>query len=181
MKGREIAWAAVLLVVVCGSILYVRAPRVTWVTVGGGIPDATLPILGKERSQALHDLRGLPLLLVFFETDSKTSADQLPQIETIHKYFLPRTLRVVGVAVDMNTAKADSILRDLRVTFEVLSDPGGKVGREAFHIESFPEAYLVRQSGRVEAVFPGPIRWRTEEMDNLITRVLPKNAPHRIK
>ncbi|HWX23676.1 MAG TPA: TlpA disulfide reductase family protein [Vicinamibacteria bacterium] len=182
MKRHEIAWAAVLLLTVSAVVLYVRAPRTTWVKVGGGIPDVTLPVLGAGNgARAIHQLRGLPLLLVFFDTASASASSQLPQIQSIHKFFLPRTLQVVGVAADTDLANADRLLREWGVTFLVLSDPGGKIGRDVYHIESFPEAYLVEQSGRVAAVFPGPIRWRTAGMDDLITRVLPQRAPRQVR
>jgi peroxiredoxin len=181
MKRHEVAWAAVLLLTVSAVILYVRAPRTTWVKVGGGIPDATLPVLGAQRVQMIQALRGLPLLLVFFDTTSASASSQLSQIQSIHQFFLPRALRVVGVAVDADAARADRTLREWRVSFLVLSDPGGRVGREVYHIESFPEAYLVEQSGRVAAVFPGPIRWRTAAMDDLITGTLPRNAPRPVR
>jgi peroxiredoxin len=180
MTRRDLAWAALLVVVVCALLLYLRAPRATYIKVGGGLPNLTLPILGAPGSQSIEGLRGLPLLLVFFDTKSDSAPGQIPKIQKLYSYFFPRTLRVVGVAVDSDAKAADLFLKEARVSFLVLSDPGAKAARGVFHIESFPEAYLVEQSGRVDAVFPGPVDWLTAEMDTLISRTLPRGSPRKV-
>jgi peroxiredoxin len=171
-------WRVAILSAVLGLAVFVtvqtlRAPRRTLIKAGEAAPDFTLPVLGSPGSMKLSRLRGLPLLLVFFDTTSSSAEPQLFQIQGLYRDLLPQGFRVLGVAVDEDPKAADRFLAAHKVTFPVLSDPGGKRVREVFGTKEFPEAYLLEPTGHVAVTFPGLVPWNSSEVRAKISPLLP--------
>ena len=181
MSRREILWALGLLAVVSGLMVLMLAPRATFVRAGEAAPNLTLPIMGGPGEQSIVALKGLPLLLVFFDTRTDHNGWQTQELVRLWGALEPRGSRLVMVAVDPDQAAAEAFLRRMGARFLVLSDPGGKQSREVYHIQSFPEGYLVEQTGRVMAVFPGTTEWITPEIVTLLDKTLPPGRPRRVR
>jgi peroxiredoxin len=181
MTRRDLIWAGILLIVAGCLVALLLSPPATYVRVGGGAPDLTLPVLGGPGTRSIWGLHGLPMLLVFFDTKDDPGASQTLELQRLYLGLLPRGLRVVGVVVDEDANAADRFLKRAGVTFLVLSDPGGRAARDTYHIKSFPEGYLVEQSGRVAGVFPGTRTWITPQIAEIIGQILPRNGPRRVR
>jgi hypothetical protein len=180
MRRSDLLWAGLLLVVAGGLLVILLAPPATYIKVGGGVPNLTLPILGGPGTQSIFALRGLPLLLVFLDTRDDADGVQIQQLTRLSGAVLPLGVRLIMVAVDPDPGRADQFLKRFGVRFQVLSDPGGEKARELYHIRAFPEGYLLEQSGRVKAVFPATTRWITPDMARLVLDVLPARGPMRV-
>jgi len=181
MTKRELVWAAVLLLVAGGLLALLLAPRATYIQAGGGVPNLTLPVLGGPGQQSVYGFRGLPLLLIFLDTRSDPDGAQVLQLERLSEALRPRAVRLVVVATDPDPAQADRFLQKMHVRFLVLSDPSGVKAREVYHIQSFPEGYLLEQTGRVKTVFPGTTRWITPDVVTPILEALAKGVPRRVQ
>jgi hypothetical protein len=181
MSRREILWALGLLAVVTVLIVLMLAPRATFVRAGEAAPNLTLPILGAPGEQSIVALRGLPLLLIFFDTRTDQNGWQIQQLVRLWGALEPRGARMAMVAVDPDPVAAGAFLKSVGARFLGLSDPGGKKAQEVYHSHAFPEGYLIEQAGRVKAVFPGTTEWITPEIVTLIDNTLPAGNPRRIR
>jgi peroxiredoxin len=180
--GREGVYApavAVLMALaVFAAVVFLGAPRTTHVKAGQAAPDLNLPEVGRSsRRIRVAELRGLPLLLVFFDTASPSGKPQISQIEALFRQYQPRGFRVVGVAVDADPLAADRFLSALGTSFPVVSDPGGAAVKAAYGTTDFPEAYLIEITGRVRAVYPGPVGWGSDAVQHAVDSTLHRNAP----
>jgi peroxiredoxin len=166
--------AAALLLLVA----YLSAPPATRVKPGDAAPDLELPSLGPAGAvpTRLSPMWREPMLLVFYIPGTAESDAQMPALERIHRRYLLRGLRVIGVSVHAGTAAAQGYAQELALTFVILRDPAGEAVRDAYGARDFPQAYLIEVGGRVNAVFTGPTDWGSEEVRKQIESVLPGAA-----
>lgn len=167
--------AAVTLGVVLGYWWY-RSPDATLVKVGQKAPELELPSLGGAKA-TLSSLRGRPALLVFFLSGCHICESEIGEVERLHRQYLDRGLRVVGVAVDLDTRSAQDFARRHEITFPVLLDPDAVELRKTFGSYKMPEAYLLDATGTVDAVYLGSVKWRSREVRERIERLLPPPLP----
>ncbi len=169
-----VALAAIVTVAVVVALWWARSPEATFVKVGHKAPDLELPTLGSSGVKTrLSNFEGRPILLVMFMAGCHICEDEMWAIERMHREFLQRGLRVIGVAVDKDEASVADFVKRHDVTFIVLLDGDGKAVREAYHSWKMPEAYLIDGSGTVDAVYLGSVDWRSAPVRERVERLLP--------
>ena len=178
--AKPLIGAAVALVVVFG-FWYYRSPESTKIKVGMMAPDLDLPTRSSASGTKLSMFRGHPILLVMFMSTCHVCAQEIPQLERLHREFRAAGLVVMGVDVDAEYAAREKFLRDAGVSFGVFVDPNAVAVREAYGSWKMPEAYLIDAMGRVDAVYLGSVNWRGSEVRERIRKLLEaaaSPAPH---
>lgn len=108
----------------------------------------------KGDSVDIASLRGDVVLLNVWATWCIPCRREVPELQALHQEYRDRGLRILGVSVDGNDAVGDvaGFIRDFRMTYTVLRDPGERV-MSVFRIQGVPASYLIDREG--------VIRWRT--------------------
>lgn len=169
---RSLAIAGITVGVVVG-FWYARAPEATLVKVGQAAPELELPSLGGSGTTRLSAFRGHPVVLVMFLAGCHICEAETPEIERLHRAYLRRGLRVIGVSVDKERSTRERFVRRHGVTFIVLEDTNGQAVRAAYGSWKFPEAYLIDAAGKVDAIYLGSVDWRGSEVRDRILGLLP--------
>jgi peroxiredoxin len=180
--SASLAGAAVALVVaavVVIAALYARAPRATRLHVGEIAPDFTLPVVTGGPPVRLSEIRGGPSVLIFFDTRWPGSDSYLQYLERMHRRYLRRGLRTIGVALDSDVARVRQFVARNELTFAVLSDPFAYALHQSYGTPRDPEAYLLDAQGRVLAVFTARIDWSTREFRERLEKHLQPAPPGR--
>src|SRR5262249_30560779 len=153
-----------------------RSPEATFVKAGQQAPHPELPTLRSGGAQThLSNFRGRPGLLVMFLSGCHSCEDNAQALERLHREFLQKGLVVLGVAVDPDEKTTADFVKRHQLTFLVMQDLSGAAAREVYHSWKMPEAYLIDASGRVDAVYVGNVDWRSVEVRERITPLLPKD------
>jgi peroxiredoxin len=161
VSGR-VAGPVLGLVVTVALVLgywYVRAPESTQVKVGQPAPELELYSIGAQRPTRLSTFRGSPVLLIMFMSGCRVCEAEIWDVERLHRRYLQKGLRVIGVSVDPDDATRKAFLERHQITFIVLADDNGQAVRAAYGSWKMPEAYLIDGEGRVDAVYLGSADW----------------------
>ncbi len=164
--GAVIVAAALVL-----GFWWTRSPPATPVGLGDGAPDFALRTLDGAWEARLSSQRPFPVLLVLFDTRWEAARRDLGEIERLHRRYLRRGLRVLGVALDEAEPNVQ-VLRDLVVTFPVLRDQGGRGLARDWGRPASVQAYLIAPDGKVRAVFQDRVAWRGQAIREQIEPVL---------
>lgn len=158
--------------------LYSLSPRATKVHVGEFAPDFRLPTLGPPAPPiTLSLLRGGPTVLIFLDTRWMGSGPYMRYLERMHRRYLHRGMRTVGVALDTDVAAVAPFIATNNLTFPIVSDPGGKAITSGWGTPRDPEAYLIDPQGRVEAVFTKRLDWSDAAIKEMLERHLERPVP----
>ena len=174
MSGR-VAVPAVVLVVAAAVVLgywYSRSPESTQVKVGQLAPELELYSIAANSPTRLSTFRGSPVLLVMFMSGCRICEAEIWDIERLHRKYLQKGLRVIGVSVDPDRATRKAFLERHGITFIVLEDDAGRAVRAAYGSWKMPEAYLIDGQGRVDAVYLGSADWLGEVRER-VEKLLP--------
>lgn len=179
LKIRSVKAAGAVLAVIVAALVvigfwYTRAPRATQVRVGETAPDVQLPAQAGGRPVKLSEFRAPAVLLVILDTRWPEAPRYLTELERLHRRYLQKGLRVVGVALDEPSHGLRAALSNMAVTFTVLEDPGGRALGPVYGRPRGPEAYLVARGGAVQAVYVDRVNWRAPEVSEQIERLLPR-------
>ncbi len=120
-------------------------------------PDFTLAALDGGEG-ALSDHRGSWVVLTFWATWCGPCRFEMPTLERLHRGRSERGLAVVGVALDADGAAVGPFVREHELSFPILLDPAGEVGR-GYRAESIPLTYLIDPGGRVVGLSRGARDW----------------------
>lgn len=111
-------------------------------------PDFTLRDLsGKE--WIFSDLRGKVVLVNFWATWCPPCRKEMPDLETLYGRFSSKGLVVLGIS-DEEVVKLEAFIRERKVSFPVLLDPGRKVN-EIFVVEGIPKSFVYDRDGKLVA------------------------------
>lgn len=166
--------AAIVALAVILGYWYLRSPESTMIKAGMQAPDLELPSGDAGGKARLSSFRGRPVLLVMFMSSCHLCQAEMPHVERVHREFRTQGLIVLGVSVDADPAAREQFLRDYGISFGILQDPGGVAVSQAYGSYKMPEAYLIDATGRVDAVYPGAVDWRSHEVRDRIRKLLPE-------
>ncbi|HLM80008.1 MAG TPA: TlpA disulfide reductase family protein [Terriglobales bacterium] len=95
------------------------------------------------------ELRGKVVLVNFWATWCPPCRKEMPDLETLFERFSSKGLVVLGIS-DEETAKVEPFIRERKVSFPVLLDPGRKVN-EMFVVEGIPKSFVYDREGKLVA------------------------------
>jgi peroxiredoxin len=101
------------------------------------------------KTWTFSDLRGKVVLVNFWATWCPPCRKEMPDLEALYSRFEPSGLVILGIS-DEDAAKVEPFIRDRKVTFPVLLDPGRKVN-EAFIVEGIPKSFVYGRDGKLMA------------------------------
>jgi peroxiredoxin len=111
-------------------------------------PDFTLQDLS-SKSWAFSKLRGKVVLVNFWATWCPPCRKEMPDLETLYERFESKGFVVLGIS-DEEAAKVEPFIRERKVSFPVLLDPGRKVN-EMFVVEGIPKSFVYDREGKLVA------------------------------
>ena len=117
---------------------------------------------------------GKPVLIVFWASwNSQVKAD-LPDLIKVYDKYHGRGLQMVGVNVDNERAEVDAFVKENKLTWPQIFEPGGMDSRLAtdFCIISLPTLFLVDGQGKVVSR-----NLRAAELDKQVEKLLPAKEP----
>jgi len=101
------------------------------------------------RTWTFSGLRGKVVLVNFWATWCPPCRKEMPDLEALYEQFAGRGLVILGIS-DEDAAKVEPFIRERKVTFPVLLDPGRKVN-EAFVVEGIPKSFVYDREGKLVA------------------------------
>src|SRR6266436_1700101 len=95
------------------------------------------------------DLGGKVVIVNFWATWCPPCRKEMPDLETLYGRFGSKGLVVLGIS-DEEAAKVGPFIRERKVSFPVLLDPGRKVN-EMFVVEGIPKSFVYDREGKLVA------------------------------
>jgi len=111
-------------------------------------PQFTLQDLS-GKTWTFAELRGKVVLVNFWATWCPPCRKEMPDLETLYERFNSKGLVVLGIS-DEEAAKVEPFIRERKVSFPVLLDPGRKVN-EMFVVEGIPKSFVYDREGKLVA------------------------------
>jgi peroxiredoxin len=111
-------------------------------------PEFTLKDLS-GKTWTFSELRGKVVLVNFWATWCPPCRKEMPDLETLYGRFGSRGLVVLGIS-DEEAAKVEPFIRERKVSFPVLLDPGRKVN-EMFVVDGIPKSFVYDRDGKLVA------------------------------
>jgi thiol-disulfide isomerase/thioredoxin len=130
--------------------------------------------------KTLDDYRGEVVLINIWATWCAPCRVEMPSIEQLHTAYSSKGLKVVAISVD--DPGQDSLVRDFvkeyKLTFEVLHDPGGQEGKVSrdYQTTGYPETVIIGRDGVIRRKFLGATNWNSPSNRALIERLLAENT-----
>ena len=94
-------------------------------------------------------LRGKVVLVNFWATWCPPCRKEMPDLEALYQEFAPHGLVILGIS-DEEVSKVEPFIKERKVTFPVLLDPGRKVN-DAFIVEGIPKSFVYDRDGKLVA------------------------------
>lgn len=131
----------------------------TWnVTIGDPAPDFDLPTLDGKSRIKLSSLKGQVVFLDFWASWCGPCQQYLPDTEALHQRYKAKGLKVIGVNIEGDAAKAAQNAASLKLTFpSVMAQSGAQGANWAtvqirdYGIDSIPRAILIDKKGIIRA------------------------------
>ena len=121
-------------------------------------PDFALPDLSGQAVR-LSAYRGRVVLVNLWATWCPPCRDEMPSMERLHQQLKDKGFVLLAVAEDDGGARVvKPFIEEMKVTFSVLVDPDGEVGRK-YGVWGYPESFLVDREGRIVERVIGPRDW----------------------
>ncbi len=134
--------------------LHGRTPQVA--------PDFAVPDLDGQAVR-LSAYRGQVVLVNLWATWCPPCREEIPSMQRLHERLKDKGFVLLAVSEDEGGADGvKAFVKQMKVTFPVLLDPDGDVGRK-YEIWGFPESFLLDRDGRVVERVIGPRDWSTPE------------------
>ena len=111
-------------------------------------PEFTLTDLS-GKSWTFSELRGKVVLVNFWATWCPPCRKEMPDLEALYGRFGAKGFVVLGIS-DEEAAKVEPFIRERKVSFPVLLDPGRKVN-EKFVVEGIPKSFVYDREGKLVA------------------------------
>jgi len=101
------------------------------------------------KTWTFSELRGKVVLVNFWATWCPPCRKEMPDLEALYDKFAAQGLVVLGIS-DEKAGKVEPFIRERKVTFPVLLDPGRKVN-EMFVVEGIPKSFIYDREGKLVA------------------------------
>lgn len=152
------------------AINYKLVPNLQQMKVSAPTPDFTLPDpAGKKVS--LKDFRGKLVMLNFWATWCEPCREEMPSMERLYQEFKDDGFVILAVDVKDKRKDALEFIKELKLTYPIVFDPGGEVG-VLYGAWGLPATYLIGAKGEGLARMWGPANWYSTGARALIRALL---------
>ena len=78
--------------------------------------------------------------------------EEVPLLIELHKKY-PKEAVILGISVDTNVSRVDSVMKEKGMTYPILADGKGFDGPilTAYHIQGTPDLFVLDRAGRIFA------------------------------
>ncbi len=111
-------------------------------------PEFTLKDLS-GKTWTFSELRGKVVLVNFWATWCPPCRKEMPDLETLYGRFGSKGFVVLGIS-DEEAAKVEPFIRERKVSFPILLDPGRKVN-DLFVVDGIPKSFVYDREGKLVA------------------------------
>lgn len=119
----------------------------------------------------LSEYRSEVVAVTFWASWCGACREQLPALDRLQRALGADGLRVLSVSFDKEAATAGDTAAALGLSFPVLSDPGGEVGR-LYRVGELPLVVLIDREGRLRGSYKGRRETDVDFMSGEIRRLL---------
>jgi peroxiredoxin len=134
-------------------VLFAVASQVSALDAGTRLPEIGLTDLSGKKVD-LASLKGKVVIVDFWASWCAPCAEELPQLEKLHKKYKDRGLVVVGVSVDEEAENLTGFLKKVKLSFPIVHDKAHAVA-DRFHPPRMPSSYIADRNGVVRHVHGG--------------------------
>jgi cytochrome c biogenesis protein CcmG/thiol:disulfide interchange protein DsbE len=139
--------ALLLLAILIGGCDRGSKPRL----IGDPAPDFT--VRDSDRTVALHDLKGKPVVLNFWASYCIPCIQEMPSLTQLQRR-MGSNITILAVSVDEDSNAYHKFLRDHQIDLLTVWDPAKK-SSDLYGTVLFPETYIIDASGRVRRKIVG--------------------------
>jgi len=170
----------IVAVITAGTWLGTARPTVRRVTVGDTAP--SFPHLrgvnaaSKEASDP--NLGTGPRVIVVWASWCPACRAEMPSLQRLFQQFGPMGLRMTAVSVDppSGVTAVWQIVREAGITFDVVLDPSGLVGR-SYGVGPIPQAFFVSRDGIIQERLVGERSWTDPALIGRVRALVGPTAP----
>lgn len=119
----------------------------------GPAPDFTLKS-NSGKNLKLSELRGQVVLINFWASWCGPCRQEMPALEELHKRYASLGFTVLGVNVEQDPSKAQTLLKDIPVSFPVLFDTQNSVSKQ-YNVKAMPTTVIVDRNGNMRYLHKG--------------------------
>lgn len=165
-RGLRIAGVAGAIgLAIVGLAVWARG-RGPWVA-----PDFSAPNLDGQ-AMRLSAYRGQVVLVNVWATWCPPCREEMPSMERLYQKLADRGFVILAVSQDETGADGvKTFVEQTKVTFPVLLDPDGNVGR-SYGVWGYPESFLVDRTGNIVEHVVGPREWDASGQVAAIERLM---------
>lgn len=148
MKGFNSLVRVIALLLVFASVSWVQASAIS-----GKAPDFTLKSKSGKNLR-LSEYRGKVVMINFWASWCGPCRQEMPLLEQLYKRYGKVGFVILGVNVEEDSSKANSMLRDVPVSFPVLYDTTNKVSK-MYNVSAMPTTVMVDRNGNMRYLHKG--------------------------
>ena len=121
--------------------------------VSGPAPDFTLKSRSGENIK-LSELRGEVVMINFWASWCAPCRQEMPLLEDLYQRYGDMGFTLLGVNVEEDSSQADSLLRDIPVSFPILYDTENTVSK-LYKVVAMPSTIMVDRDGNMRYLHRG--------------------------
>lgn len=147
-----------------GEINRARAP---------GLPFALIIVTPSGEKIKTKQYFGDVVVVHFWASWNKASVEQIAKLADLQERFKDRGLRIIGVSLDQDREKFDSVIRDRNVTWPQMYDPKGHEGEivMATGVVELPLVFTIDRMGLAYSADRG------DDLEAQVTKLLAEPVP----
>lgn len=135
--------------------------------IGSAAPDFTLT--DSQRTVALSQLRGKPVVLNFWATWCPPCIDEMPSLVQLQKQ-LGDKVTILAVSEDADDSAYKQFVRDHNVDLLTVRDTG-RTTNEVYGTFKFPETFVIDRNGKIVRKFIGATDWTSPDIVEYLNKL----------
>jgi len=102
----------------------------------------------------LSELRGQVVMINFWASWCGPCRQEMPILEKLYKKYKSLGFVILGVNVDEDRKQAESLLKQIPVSFPILFDTDNKISAK-YNVTAMPSSYFVDRDGKLRSEHKG--------------------------
>jgi thiol-disulfide isomerase/thioredoxin len=135
--------------------------------IGNAAPDFTLT--DSQRTVALSQLRGKPVVLNFWATWCPPCIDEMPSLVQLQKQ-LGDKVTILAISEDADDGAYKQFVRDHNVDLLTVRDTGRTIN-EVYGTFKFPETFVIDRNGKIVRKFIGATDWTSPDIVDYLNKL----------